>query len=205
MSTINYHAMAVTSLTQEEKDAIIYDAREGDLEYLQEVFTSIVPGSLLPSIEDDITQSTPVHMAAANGHLAVVEYLLGLVLREEAVALANRANESGNTPLHWAAYNGHLNIVKLLVEQYDADVFAKNGSGHDALFEAETNGKSEVENWFLLKFAIEDDVKVEQSGDDTKITYTPGKESYELEKQAADAVKAAEVEKVKQQTEQLQI
>lgn len=197
--------MAVTSLTQEEQDAIIYDAREGDLEYLTEIFSSIIPASLLSTIKDENTFSTPVHMAAANGHLAVVEYLLGLLPHEEAVKLANTANESGNTPLHWAAYNGHLSIVKLLVEKYDADVFAKNSLSHDALFEAETNGQSDVENWFLLKFAIEDNVKVDESGEDTKITFTPGQESYELDKQAAEAAEALtkDVGKVEEKTGEL--
>lgn len=196
--------MTVTSLTQEEKDAIIYDAREGDLEYLQQVFTEIIPGSLLPTIKDDITLSTPVHMAAANGHLAVVEYLLSLVDRSEAVALANAKNDTGNTPLHWAAFNGHLDIVKVLVEKYDADVYTKNSASHDALFEAEKNGKTEVENWMLLKFAPEETIKVEDVGEDTKITYTPGQESYEIDKQASDALKAAQ-EDVEKKTQKLLI
>lgn len=186
ITTTTLTTMTVT-LSQEEMDAIIYDARDGDLEFLQEVFSSIVPGLVLPSIQDDITLSTPVHMAAANGHTAVVEYLLSLLPKEEAVKLANRVNQSGNTALHWAAFNGHLEVVKLLVEKYNADVFVKNESGRDALFEAESNGQQEVENWFLLKFAIENDVKVEQDGEDTKITFTPGSESHQLDREAAEA------------------
>lgn len=210
--------MTVTSLTQEEQDAIIYDAREGDLEYLQEVFTKIVPGSLLPTIRDEITLSTPVHMAAANGHLEVVKYLLSLVDEREAAELANAKNETGNTPLHWAAYNGHLDVVKVLVEKYGADVYAKNALSHDALFEAEKNGQTAVENWMLLKFAPEETISVEDVGEDTKITYTPGQESYEIDRQAAEAAAALKaksgvdsadgadsVDEVKKQTEKLQI
>ncbi|GEQ72831.1 hypothetical protein JCM33374_g6519 [Metschnikowia sp. JCM 33374] len=202
--------MTVTSLTQEEQDAIIYDAREGDLDYLQEIFSNIIPGSLLPTVKDENTLSTPVHMAAANGHFAVVEYLLSLVSHNEAVALANAKNDLGNTPLHWAAYNGHLDIVKLLVEKYGADVYAKNTSSHDALFEAEKNGKTEVENWMLSKFAPEETIKVEDVGEDTKITYTPGQESYEIDKQASEALEAAQksradVEAVEKKTEKLSI
>lgn len=177
------------SLSQEEMDAIIYDARDGDLDFLKEVFSEIVPGLVLPTIKDDITLSTPVHMAAANGHLEVVKYLLSLLPHDEAVALVNQANESGNTALHWAAFNGHLPVVQLLVEEYGADVFAKNSSNHDALFEAEKNGQAEVENWFLLKFAIENDVRVEEDGENTKITFTPGTESKELDREAAEAEK----------------
>lgn len=175
--------MSVTSLTQEEMDAIMYDAREGDLEFLKEVFTEMIPGLLLPTIKDKITLSTPVHMAAGNGHLETLAFLLSLVDHDTAVALANTPNETGNTPLHWACYGGHLKTVKFLVEKHGADVYAKNSSLHDALFEAESNGKTEVENWLLLKFAVEEEVSIDESGEVTKITYTPGKESYAVDKE----------------------
>ncbi|OBA22065.1 ankyrin [Metschnikowia bicuspidata var. bicuspidata NRRL YB-4993] len=181
-----------TSLSQEEQDAIIYDAREGDLDYLREVFSQIIPGSFLPSIRDEITLSTPVHMAAANGHLAVVQYLLSLVPHAQAVDLANAKNDTGNTPLHWAAYNGHLDIVKLLVQKYAADVYAKNLASHDALFEAERNGQTAVENWILREFAPEETIQVDDLGPDTKITYTPGLESHDIDRQAAAALEAAQ-------------
>lgn len=197
--------MAVTSLSQEEKDALIYDAREGDLEYLKEVFTTIVPGLLLPTIEDDITRSTTIHMAAANGHLEVVKYLLSLLPEKEASELASKQNDNGNTALHWAAYNGHLEVCQLLAEQYKVDVFIKNSSGHDAIYEAEANNKEEVENWLLKMYAIEDNVKVEDQGENTKVTYTPGTESKELEEQAAEAEKARAVDSLGEKTEKLNI
>ncbi|PVH15789.1 uncharacterized protein CXQ87_003644 [Candidozyma duobushaemuli] len=197
--------MAVTSLSQEEKDALIYDAREGDLEYLKEVFTTIVPGSLLPTIEDDITKSTAIHMAAANGHLEVVKYLLSLLPEKEASELASRQNDSGNTALHWAAFNGHLEVCQLLTQTYKVDVYIKNGSGHDAIYEAEANNKEEVENWLLKMYAIEDNVKVEDQGEKTKVTYTPGKESKELEEQAQEAEKKRGVENLEKKTEELSI
>lgn len=188
--------MSVTSLNQEEMDAILYDAREGDLEFLKLAFTSIIPGLLLPTVKDSITLSTPIHMAAGNGHLEVMEFFLSLVVPETAAEMVKAKNDSGNTPLHWAAFNGHLPVVKALVEKYGADVFEKNSSGHDAIFEAEYGKQEEVENWFLLKFAIEDDIKVDDSGEDTKITYTPGSESQRLDDEAADAAKKLAEEKV---------
>jgi hypothetical protein len=60
----------------------------------------------------------------------------------------NATNESGNTPLHWAALNGHLESVKLLI-QSGADVTIINRAGHDAVYEAEINDKSEVVDWLL--------------------------------------------------------
>jgi len=62
--------------------------------------------------------------------------------------LINMVNEAGNTPLHWAALNGHLESVKLLI-QSGADVTIINKAGHDAVFEAEINDKTEVVEWLL--------------------------------------------------------
>lgn len=201
--------MPVETLSQEEQDAILYDARDGDLEFLQGIFPTVVPGSLLHTIRDEHTLSTPIHMASGNGHKEVVEFLLGLVSHEEAVKLASTPNESGNTPLHWAALNGHLPVVELLVEQFSADVFQKNGAGRDALFEAERNGQADVENWFLRRFAPEDQVKVDELGSDTKITFTPGQESYEIDQQAVAALEAEEakngVKEVEEKTSELKI
>jgi len=202
--------MSVTSLNQEEMDAILYDAREGDLEFLKLAFPSIIPGLLLPTVKDSITLSTPIHMAAGNGHLEVMEFFLSLVSAEQAAEMVKAKNDSGNTALHWAAFNGHLPVVKALVEKYGADVFDKNSSGHDAIFEAENGGQEEVENWFLLKFAIEDDIKVDDSGEDTKITYTPGSESQRLDDEASEAAKKLATEKkdvtdVESQTAKLEL
>lgn len=200
--------MSVTSLNQEEMDAVLYDAREGDLEFLKLAFPSIIPGLLVPTIKDSITLSTPIHMAAGNGHLDVMEFFLSLVTPEVAAEMVRAKNDSGNTALHWAAFNGHLPVVKALVEKYGADVFDKNSSGHDAIFEAENGGQEEVENWLLLKYAIEDDVQVDDSGEDTKITYTPGSESKRLDDEAAEAAKklAQEcVDNVESKTAQLEL
>lgn len=186
----------ITSLSQEEMDCIIYDAREGDLETLKEVFEEI-PKELLLSIKDDITLSTPIHMAAANGHFEVIEYLLSIIPKKDAEKLASKQNESGNMPLHWAAYNGHLSIVQLLCDEYNVDVFVKNNSGHDVMYEAENNSQEEVENWLLKKYAVEDNFTVDENNDETKITYKPGTESKEADDRAKAAASSAtdEIEK----------
>lgn len=196
----------VTSLTQEEMDCIIYDSREGDLETLQEIFAEIDP-KLILTIQNETTLSTPIHVAAANGHLEVLKFLLGLVSKEEAQVLANKKNDSGNTPLHWAAFSGHLPVVQLLCEEYNADPFAKNEAKHDAIFEAEHNCKEEVENYLLNKYAIEDGFNVEDKDGDTKITYTPGKESKEADEiaAAASAASIASTKDIETKTENLTI
>lgn len=180
-------------LTQEEKDCVNYDARDGDLETLTAIFEEIGPEPLL-SITDDQTGATPIHMAAGNGHLECVKYLLGLV-PEHAQKLAQQTNFLGNTALHWAAFAGHLPVVQLLIEQYKCDPYHKNDLGHDSIYEAEANNQEEVETWLLGNFAIEETIKIEDHGDDTKITYTPGQESYEQDRLAREAMEEAEQDK----------
>ncbi|RCK56322.1 Ankyrin repeat-containing protein YAR1 [Candida viswanathii] len=181
----------ITELTQEEMDVVIYDSREiFDLEKL------ITPKALTV-IKDDITSSTPLHMAAANGHLEVVKYLLLLISKDDVKAFIEAKNDNGNTALHWASYNGHLEVVQYLVEEFNADPFIKNKSGHDSIFEAELNGKTEVENWYLKKFTPEDafDVEENEAEGTTKITYQPGKESKLADDQAREAVFKASIDK----------
>lgn len=64
------------------------------------------------------------------------------------LAIVNAQNGSGNTALHWAALNGHLEAVKVLVEQ-GADPTIINHKGHDPIYEAESNDKSDVVEWVL--------------------------------------------------------
>ncbi|EMG47679.1 hypothetical protein G210_1905 [Candida maltosa Xu316] len=145
-------------------------------------------------------------MAAANGHLAVVKYLLSLLDSSDVKDFLEAKNDNGNTALHWASYNGHLEVVEYLVEEFNADPFIKNNSGHDCIFEAESNGKTEVENWYLKKFTPEDAFDVEENEKEgtTKITYQPGKESKLADEQARDAAFKASIDKEDSETKDLE-
>lgn len=65
-------------------------------------------------------------------------------------SLLNSPNISGSTPLHYAALNGHLPAVTLLLAA-GADPTVVNRAGHDAVYEAEVNGKDEVARLILEK------------------------------------------------------
>ena len=83
------------------------------------------------------TGETPLHMAARNGHTAVVK----LLLAENADA--NVQNNDGVTPLHYAAVNGRRNVVDVLLAA-GANINAKDELGQTPLHMAEGSGRKDV-------------------------------------------------------------
>ena len=195
-------------LEQEDQDSIILDARAGDLESLQEIFTSLIDSKLMVTCRDSTSKSTALHMSAGNGHLEMVKYLLSLAKEslsiEELKKFVNETNETGNTALHWASLNGKLDIVEVLCDEYEADPFIRNNFGHDSIFEAENNGKEDVETYFLKKYDVEpesDEECVEENTDEPatldNVRITEGTEIEEVTKEATEALR--------ERTEQLNI
>lgn len=174
-------------LEQDDQDAIILDARSGDLEALKEIFSTLIHPRLLISCMDSETQCTPLHMAAANGHVAIVRYILGLVKDnnpEELHAFVNKQNETGNTALHWASLNGKLEVVELLCDEFEADPFIKNSFGHDSIYEAENHGKETLEEYFLKKYDISPG---NQDDKEQKVGVKEGTEIEQVTKEAEEA------------------
>ncbi|MCJ1231547.1 hypothetical protein MMC12_008224 [Toensbergia leucococca] len=134
-------------------DDLLYYARTGALTDLQTTLSTLpqdpnrTAPHILLTIIDPSSKNGLLHMASANGHTSTIAYLL---TPPPPSALLNAQNVSGNTPLHWAALNGHNEAVKLLIAA-GADPDLKNKVGHDAMYEAERNGKEEVAEWLLGK------------------------------------------------------
>ncbi|GMM37979.1 Yar1 protein [Saccharomycopsis crataegensis] len=202
--------MVQESLTAEEIEYIVEEARYGELESLQQIFQEI-DHKLLLNIKDNVTGSTLIHMSAGNGYLEVVKFLLSLcdskIDKEELKNFVNLKNASGNTALHWAALNGHLEIVKVLCDEYEADPFVKNDVGHDAIFEAENNNKEDVEEYFLQKFSFDPE---ESDGDEDEDAEHKSKDEptfkagCEIESVTKEAIAAKEeLLKERQQQEEL--
>lgn len=186
-------------LDQEDQDSIILDARAGDLESLKEIFTTLIDPSLLVTCKDSGSQSTALHMAAANGHLETVKYILSLIPNDEQKIFINLQNETGNTALHWASLNGKLDVVTYLCDEFETDPFIRNKFGHDAIFEAENNGKEDVETYFLKKYDVEpesDDEDDEEPATTDNVEISEGTEIENVTKEAADVLKE-ETEKLK--------
>ncbi|CCH62099.1 hypothetical protein TBLA_0G01550 [Henningerozyma blattae CBS 6284] len=185
-------------LDQEQQDAIIYNARVGDLETLEEIFTTLIDPKVITTIQESENASTILHILAANGDNDIIKYIISLVrpntTMEEFEKYINHANKEGNTPLHWASLNGKLETVKLLCDEYEADPFIRNNAGHDSIYEAENNGKEVIENYFLSKYDVEpgsdDDDEVEQQSEASisNVEVNVGTEIESVTKEAAEVL-----------------
>ena len=124
--------------------ALHVGAREG---YCEIVKLLLGASADVESTDDD--GRTPLSCAAANGHLAVVEFLV----KEARADVESKDSIYGRTPLSWAAANGHLEVVEFLVDEGGADVESKDSIyGRTPLSCAAMNGHLEVVE-FLVKEA----------------------------------------------------
>lgn len=174
---IFYYLMEYQELTQEEKDIIVDDARYGDLEELESIFSEI-PIKQVLEIKQSETNNTTLHMAAGNGHIAIVKYLLTGLDEENANSFINYQNEEGNTALHWATINEQFEVIKFICENYKPDIFIKNKFNHDVLYEAENKNFNEIENYYLTEFNIEDLIKDEEEVEE-EMTFSNTDKDYE--------------------------
>jgi hypothetical protein len=104
------------------------------------------------SKEDPKTGNTALHIAAQNGHLELVRYMLN-----EGVGI-DPQNNVGNTPLHMSVEYELYFVTKLLIDK-GANPKKKNQEGHDALLGINgTKTGSEVWNnpLSILKAADDD-------------------------------------------------
>ncbi|KAG0269891.1 hypothetical protein BGZ95_001866, partial [Linnemannia exigua] len=160
---ISEHMANLSVQDSEHLEELIECARYGELEEIQAVVQTSgnEKAKVLLSHKGDYGK-TPLHMAAANGHLDVVEYLI-TIISPEAV---NIQNDQGNTALHWAATNGHAKVVETLITKGKADYKLKNAAGHTAMLEAELHEREQVVAWMLINTEMEEEIKEGNDNDD---------------------------------------
>ncbi|KAM8966778.1 oxysterol-binding protein-related protein 1 isoform 2-T2 [Pelodytes ibericus] len=117
-------------MNSEGEEQLLYDARNGNLEEVQELLESRHKGQMVVNINCKGKSKsnlgwTPLHLSCYFGHAQVVEDLL------KAGADINVMNDLGDTPLHKAAFTGRKDLVMLLLE-YNADTTIINGEGQTA-------------------------------------------------------------------------
>ena len=91
----------------------------------------------LVNVGGNSRERTALHAAARNGHLEIVQYLVGQG------ASVSSTDAAGATPLHAAVESGNLEIVRLLVSK-GANVNAKDSSGETPLHYAASYGNKAI-------------------------------------------------------------
>ncbi|KAL7751917.1 ankyrin repeat-containing protein [Sorochytrium milnesiophthora] len=142
-------------------------ARYGELAELQEEVArrcsdhSGWSTSKVLALADPQTGNTALHMAAANGHADVVQYLLEHLATPD----VNARNSGGNTALHWCAVNGHLQVAEMLIKA-GASVTAKNDAGKTPIYDAQLNGHEKVVDMLLQHVSAEEAESAAGADDD---------------------------------------
>ena len=106
-----------------------------------------------PNVTDE-NGITPIHLAAANGHLEVFKLLI------KSTDNPNKPEfNEGKTPLHLAAEYGHVDIIKTLIKYFLKPL---DDEGDNPKQLAEKNGHDDIVKLFSsIKRSLNDQPEVE--------------------------------------------
>lgn len=111
----------------EAEDDFLWLARSGELEELKE-HCEANKQEINVNCQDPISGNTALHMACANAHSVVVDFLLNICKVDQ-----NIPNAKGNTPLHYAVTvleeGPDVEICTLLLQHKECNVLFKNSQG----------------------------------------------------------------------------
>ena len=140
LKKIDEHEFQV-QLTPNHNTILHIAVQFGKLDCVQRILTLPSCSSLLQ--RPNLKGETPLHLAAREGHLEIVEDLIRTAkslpvdietgIGAEKVILRTK-NKRKDTALHEAVRYGHSNVVKLLIEEDPEFTYGPNSSGRTPLY-----------------------------------------------------------------------
>eukprot|EP00615_Pteridomonas_danica_P003191 CAMPEP_0114335818 /NCGR_PEP_ID=MMETSP0101-20121206/5301_1 /TAXON_ID=38822 ORGANISM="Pteridomonas danica, Strain PT" /NCGR_SAMPLE_ID=MMETSP0101 /ASSEMBLY_ACC=CAM_ASM_000211 /LENGTH=276 /DNA_ID=CAMNT_0001467549 /DNA_START=89 /DNA_END=917 /DNA_ORIENTATION=- len=105
-----------------------------------DVMKSLLPKDRATQVGKHVSNQSPLHIAASNGHANIVAYLLSLLTDP------NRTNEElmYETPLHIACAQGHSQVVAQLLAHPNTNPNPKDLNSNTPLHFAATGGHADV-------------------------------------------------------------
>ena len=125
----------------------VFDAaRRNDFE---KVKMFIEKGNVSPATKNSLHQETLAHIAARNGSLDMLKYLLEKDPSLLTMKYYYNIEDGPCTLLALAVEHGHLEIVKYLVEKHDADIYEKFHDKYTAINWAIVHGHFNITKYFI--------------------------------------------------------
>lgn len=115
--------MGTTQSIEARQTKLFEAARTGDAAEVKKQLNEIMSNKFDSHFLLNEHGQTVWHLAAANGHLNVIEVLISLIptTKEQRILDPNATDYNQQTPLHLAAANNHLDVVQTLLLEAKAD------------------------------------------------------------------------------------
>ena len=138
------------SCTFQDKTPLHALSKKGKSDYVKFIL-SWMKESNLDANPQDRDGVTPLHLAAQNGHLEVVQMLF----QKHSIPLDYR----NNTPLHYASEAGQANVVEFFCKNFNqSEIEQENGQGQTAFNLAAFRNHVQVYPYFIAAFNIQDEI-----------------------------------------------
>ncbi|KAH9316707.1 hypothetical protein KI387_025334, partial [Taxus chinensis] len=163
---LNHEGVVMDTADRDGQNALFYAvAGAHDNDEVLDIFIARLQGTSHVDLKD-LSHTTPLHMAAANGNLKMVEKLLSKRLinaKEVRCNYVRSADVQGQTALHKAARGGHRKIVKKLLDEGAHPLEERDCDGKTALHyavQAENGEDALAITKLLLKYCESDKQKI---------------------------------------------